>query len=362
VDAALQDPDSLTDAEFQQLAYYSWYDDQVLPEGTSPELFNILSSVASDRNPPASARFYLQYLTMLTSALEEDNAMEKADSEKLRAILESPELLLTSWDYLILPERIIPAVGGDKKEIESLQNQWATTLRENRHNERLSTKYQLYGWRPYLVFHFEGDEEKARPLPEDVVTAIQADGKAADESVAGTHARQSVINTASNVYVLAGLTDDARTLLTAEIEKSRTPYYFMGSLADLEEQEGNLTEALEWRRKAYETSKGPATRIRWWASYVQALTRLAPEDSQRIQQTSMEIFDKSKGMEGFFSGANFRNLSRANTSLQEWNRDLHSERSALDDYNTSIQGLCEQQSVDSPDLSKCTSLLVSATS
>lgn len=362
VDAALQDPDSLTDAELQQLAYYSWYEGQALPEGTSPELFNILSAVASERNPPASARFYLQYLTMLTSALEEDNAMEKAESEKLVAILESPELLLASWDYLIFPEAIIPAVGGDVTMLESLRNQWAEALRDNRHNERLSTKNQLYGWRPYLVFHFEGDEEKARPLPEDVVTAIQADCKAADESVAGTHARQSVINTASNVYELAGLNDDARTLLAAEIEKSRTPYYFMGSLAYLEEQEGNLTEALEWRRKAYETSKGPATRIRWWASYVQALTRLAPEDSQRIQQTSLEIFDKSKGMEEFLSGANFRNLSRANTSLQEWNRDLHSERSALDDYNTSLQGLCEQQSVDSPDLSKCTSLLVSATS
>ena len=362
VDAALQDPDSLTDAELQQLAYYSWYDGQALPEGTSPELFNILSTVASDRNPPASTRFYLQYLTMLTSALEEDNAMEKAASEKLGAILESPELLFASWDYLIFPEAIIPAVGGDIKAIESLQNQWATALRDNRHNERLSTKNQLYGWRPYLVFHFEGDEEKARPLPQDVVLAIQADGKAADESVAGTHARQSVINTASNVYELAGLMDDARTLLTAEIEKSRTPYYFMGSLAYLEEQEGNLTEALEWRRKAYENSKGPATRIRWWASYVQALTRLAPEDSQRIQQASMEIFDKTEGMEEFFSGANFRNLSRANTSLQEWNQDLHSERSALDDYNTSLQGLCKQQSVDSPEISKCTSLLVSTTS
>jgi len=160
VDVALQDPDSLTDAELQQLAYYSWYDDQALPEGTSPELFNILSVAASDRNPPASARFYLQYLTMLTSALEEDNTIEKADAEKLTAILESPKLLLASWDYLIFPEAIIPAVGGDMEVIESLHNQWGAALRENRHNERLSTKNQLYGWRPYLVFHFEAASGK----------------------------------------------------------------------------------------------------------------------------------------------------------------------------------------------------------
>jgi len=127
-------------------------------------------------------------------------------------------------------------VGGEETVIESLQNQWATALRDNRHHERLSTKNQLYGWRPYLVFHFQGDEEKARPLLAEVAAAIRTDGKAADESVAGTHARQSVINTVSNVYVLAGL---------------------------------------------------------------------APGDSL---QTSMEIFDKSKGMEEFFSGANFRNM------------------------------------------------------
>ena len=115
VDAALQDPDSLTDAELQQLAYYSWYDGQALPEGTSPEIFNILSAVTSDRNPPASARFYLQYLTMLTSALDEDNAMEKADSENLGAHSQVSRITARQLGLLIFPEAIIPALGGDKK-------------------------------------------------------------------------------------------------------------------------------------------------------------------------------------------------------------------------------------------------------
>jgi hypothetical protein len=273
------------------------------------------------------------------------------------AILDSPELVLAGWDYLIVPEGFMSAVGGDQAAIESLQGKYAAALRENRHNERLSTKNQLYGWRPYLVFHFQGDEDKERPLPADVVEAIRADGKAADESVAGTHERQSVINTVSNVYVLAGLTGDARALLTAEIEKSKTPYYFMGSLASVEEGDGNLAEALEWRRKAYEASQGPATRIRWWASYVQAITRMAPEDTQRVLQASMEIFEESNGMEEFFSGANFRNLSRANTSLQEWNRDHQADPSVLANYNAGLQSLCEQQMPDSTEHEKCLSLL-----
>ena len=110
-------------------------------------------------------------------------------------------------------------LGGSEDEISALKSDWATALRDNRHQERLTTKNQLYGWRPFLVFHFEGDDGKTRPLPEGVADAIRADVRSADESVAGTHSRQSVINTASNVLLMAGLTEDARALLLAEIEK-----------------------------------------------------------------------------------------------------------------------------------------------
>ena len=55
------------------------------------------------------------------------------------------------------------------------------------------------------MFHFEGDEESTKPLPENVSAAILADVRAADESVAGSHSRQSVINTAANVLRLAGI-------------------------------------------------------------------------------------------------------------------------------------------------------------
>ena len=358
VEAALRDPGSLTDAELQQLAYYSWYDAKALPDDASPELFNTLSATAADRNAEASARFYLQYLSMLTEALEDDGtaAVNKANPEHLRTILQSPELMVACWDYLIAPENIMPAVDGDEATIENLQNQWASALRDNRYNVRLSTKNQVYAWRPYLVFYFKHDETKAHPLPQDVIAAIRTDGEAAAASVAGTHARQSVINTVSNVYVLAGMTDDARALLTAEVEKPGTPYYFMSSLAELEEQEGNPTESLSWHMKAYQASKGPATRIRWWASYVQALTRLAPEDRQSIVQASLEIFDPSNGMEKFFSGANFRNLSRANTSLMEWDRDRYPVTSALSEYRAGLQNLCGQQPQDSPEQTRCASL------
>jgi hypothetical protein len=354
VQAALRDPSSLTRADYQQLAYYSWSDGAALPQDADPALFLALSDAAAASDPAASARLYLQYLVLRADEPSDD---EVGDPARLAAIFQSPDLMIASWDYLILPESIEPALGGDPESLHALKAQWAQRALDLRGDERLSAKYRLYAWRPWLVFHFEGDEDRDRPIPPNVVEAIRADGRAAAATVAGTHARQSVINTVSNVYLMAGLTDDARALLTAEIEKSRTPYYFMGSLASLEEGEGNDAAALEWRRKAFEASRGPATRIRWWASYVQALTRLAPGDAVAVTQAAMFVFDPGQGMDDIFSGANYRNLKRATESLEDWSGADSRDDGALDAYRAALSAACDRQVAGSSEQTNCRSLM-----
>ena len=353
VETALEDPSSLTESDLQRLAYYSWYDNEIaLPEDTSPELFNTLSQVAAEHSPTLSARFYLQYLVMLSG--EEST---KADPAQLRAILESPELMFACWDYLTsYPQPIMAALDGSEAELESLQNDWATVVKESRHDERLSTAKQMNGWSPYLVFHSQGDE--VQPLPEDVIAAVREDGKAADEKTSGTHSRQSVINTVSGIYMKAGLTEDARALLLAEIEKSNTPYYFMSVLAYLEEEQGDIALALEWRKKAYEASEGAATRIRWWARYVQSVVRMAPENSEFVQQAAMAIFDGSQSLDDAFIGFNFRNIEKTAMALEKWDEENQPEEPVLNGFKEGIAGLCDKQSADSPEWANCQSLLV----
>ena len=353
VQAGLEDAGSLKDADFQQLAYYSWYEDQALPEGANPALFLSLSEAAAPGNPEASARLYLQYLVMLAGRQE---TAGKPGQARLREILASSNLVFASWDYLIMPEALLPAAGGSEADLDALKTEWAAVMRDSRHQEGLSTKNQLYGWRPWLVFHFEGDENRSRPLPEQVREAILADVDAAAKSVAGTHSRQSVINTASNVLMLAGLTNDARALLKREIGQSKTPYYFMGSLALLEYRDGNEALSLDWRQKAYKASEGPATRIRWWASYVQALTLIAPENMETIRATAMFPFDESHGMDEIFSGANFRNLKRAAESLDTWAAEYHPDQPVLADFHTAIDSACAVQATDSTERSNCLTL------
>lgn len=349
VAAAMEDPGSLSAPDFQRLAYYSWYDGKALPEDAPADLFKALSKAAVKYSPEAAARLYLQYLVVLAGEDENDPGAVA----QLAAILASPSLTFSSWDYLFLPERIVPALSASEIELSALKEGWAAVLLESRQDERLSAKNQLYGWRPSLVFHFEGDEEKTKPLPDSMAEAIRADVEAADRDAAGSHVRLSVINTASNVLLLAGMTDDARTLLLAEIEKSKTPYYFMGSLAYLEEEEGNDAVALEWRRKAYEASEGPATRIRWWASYVQALTRLAPKDEAVLLATAMHPFDAAHGMDEIFSGANYRNLKRATLSLRDWDPG----QNQLETFEAVLKAACGEQAPGSVERSSCEMLL-----
>ena len=357
VRAALRDPTTLGEADYRQLAYYSWYDGKALPAQAEPELFLSLSDAAASVSPEAGARLYLQYLVMLANEAKEPDDRAADAATRLTAILESSDLMIACWDYLIVPEQIDPALGGDPERLHALKAQWAQRALDLRHSEMLSTRNQLYGWRPWLVFHREADAAERAPVPEHVLEAIRADGRAAAATVAGTQARQSVINTVSNLYVLAGLTEDARALLTTEIDKSRTPYYFMGSLAALEEQEGNDAVALEWRRKAFEAAQGPATRIRWWASYVQALTRLAPAGEAVIGEAAMEVFDPDSGMNEIFSGANFRNLERASGSLRTW-RDEHTAGvDTLAPFRAALRQACDAQSAGSVERTNCSSLL-----
>lgn len=347
VAVARKDPSQLSNSDLQRLAYYSWYDEErAAPDGLTPELFLALSEEALERNPEASARFLLQFLVM-AEAKEQGGANE---ATRVSEILDSPVLRFACWDYLVGDARAIMAAVGAPEE---LQNRYARILIENRHDERLSTAKQVSAWGPYLDFH-AADEI---PVPEDVAKAILADGRAADEKTSGTHSRQSVIDAVADVYMNAGLIDEARALLQAEIESSKLPYYFMSALAYLEEQQGNLADAVEWRRKAYQASSGPATRIRWWSRYVQAQVRMAPQDDAAVQQAALAIFADEAVAGEAFAGANYRNFERASGSLQQWAEDSQARQAILMSYADSLGALCRAQPPQSTEHTHCSALV-----
>jgi hypothetical protein len=91
----------------------------------------------------------------------------------------------------------------------------------------------------------------------------------------------------------SGLDDDANALLVAELQKSKSPYYFMLDLADLAQKAGREKEAVDWLAQAYGAAKGPATRFQWGASYLLGLLEMTPDDTQRIDGSVSRCWENS---------------------------------------------------------------------
>lgn len=363
VQLALNDPSKLQSSDFVQLAYYSWgQDSDSLPEGTPATFFRDVSDLSDD--PQSSARLYMQYLI----ALAREQKEQASDSEstepttrtsteayaRLMGILNSKELTLACWEYLgYYTEDIVALPVFSEDELAPLQDKWQERMFALRSQASLSTAEKLSGWLPLLSFHFLADEDA--PLPSSIVTQLRADVQKADADTTDSYARQSVVSQMSDVLVSAKLYDDARVLLLAELDKSASPYYFMSGLAYLEEKLGNIPDALDWRRKAYENAVGEATRFQWGASYVRAVIRLTPENHQLVMSAAMKLFDELHGDKTPFTGRNFRVLRSVSKQLGEWQLEQADEALAKP-FESRISALCQRQTEGSLELENCTSL------
>jgi thiol-disulfide isomerase/thioredoxin len=131
------------------------------------------------------------------------------------------------------------------------------------------------------------------------------------------NARAGIINSAS--WVLYELGDDVRlrALLEQQLKVSRTPYYYMPDMADIEERAGNTQAALDWLERGYRESKGPATRFQWGAQYVEGLLRMSPGDEPRIRAAALDVIGELDGPDRIHARARVR-LERLDAALAKW--------------------------------------------
>ena len=118
---------------------------------------------------------------------------------------------------------------------------------------------------------------------------------------------------------------------------------------------GNIPEALEWRRKAYENAIGEATRFQWGASYVRAIIRLTPENHELVMSAAMKLFDELDGDQTPFTGRNFRVLRSVSKQLNQWQLEQGDEALAKS-FESRISTLCQRQTEESLELENCRSL------
>ena len=130
------------------------------------------------------------------------------------------------------------------------------------------------------------------------------------------YARQAAINAAVNLYWEAGLEAEAGTLLTAELGKTRSPYYFMLDLAELAEKAGRKQEAVQWLARAYDGAQGPATRFQWGYNYLVGLLEMTPEDTRGIERVGLSVIGELDGAPDAFYQRTRTRLEQLDSKLQ----------------------------------------------
>ena len=156
---------------------------------------------------------------------------------------------------------------------------------------------------------------------------MRAEAERADRETTDVYARQSAISGAADILAEAGLIAESDALLTKELARSHSPYYFMLGLAANAKKRGDKAGALDWAEKAYASAKGPATRLQWGVSYMRTLIATAPEDSARIERVAGQIIGELEATPETFYERNRRSLERLGRELADWNKDKRHDAS-----------------------------------
>lgn len=141
----------------------------------------------------------------------------------------------------------------------------------------------------------------------------------ADRTATDKLTRQSVIGSAAGLLSFVDPPATGRMLI-AEMKRSDQPYYYMSMMATGAEFAGDKQAAVEWSRKAYEASEGPATRVQWAVKYANTVIRLTPGDKAAVEKASeAAIAEFGKSPDSYYQNTR-KSLTSLGKALQEWSK------------------------------------------
>ena len=323
--AVLDQGAKLSAEQCRLLAYNSWEQNETLMEKRDARAaFTAMANAC-----PAEAIVERSILQMrsLEEAVEKANdkenpvplapAEQAAALAQVNALLDDPKQVRANL-YSVLAggarvTRAITAAGSPERA--ALQAKYIAVLDRAARDEGLFMTERLYGIIGKIRFERIDDETKA--LSGALVAEARDMVSRADAQTKDVYERQTVINATSYVLEQAGLVQEARQLLLAELDKSKQPYYFMVSLADIEQEAGNDAAAIDWLKRAYDASTGPATRFQWGTYYINGLLEMTPDDVARIQQDTVAVVRELEAGRAFYQRPKAQ-LQRLESKLEAW--------------------------------------------
>ncbi len=347
---------SVSEDECTLLAYYSWgQDTKILAEHDTADAFRRMTAACPESLRKERSILYLSWLDETLQAAESDVDIDadldadepespltpdlKVEALKiLETVLGDDDLVKANLFSVILSgarlTRNVTDAGSEERA--SLTQNFIDVYEKIAADESVYKRERIYTLKGKIDFERIDDDEAeiSDKLRQEIVDMVAW----ADESTPSVYERQPIINALGNVLDDAGMDDAAKALLLAELGKSKQPYYYMISLAEIEQRADNTVAAISWLKKAYDASQGSATRFQWGNYYLSGLLEMAPTETQLIQETTVRLISELQEGGGFFQRPKAQ-LQRLEAKLQAWGEGQEDEE-VLSTIRKSVLTVC----------------------
>jgi thiol-disulfide isomerase/thioredoxin len=364
--AALQGADVAAN-DWRLLANYSWGTDSgsAVPADQRVATLRTLAQRCPAELQAECSRLFFSYVLAAADAAPDGkpafDGLERADARRrLLALLPAPAVQAANVDHLLyVPKPVIPTLSADgSSDRRDLTRAWNAALDHvgaPGNPVQLNVPEQLNAIRARIVLaRLEAPE--GTPVPPALLDQARKAVAEADAKTTDAYARQAAINAAANLYWEAGLDAESNQLLTAELEKSISPYYFMLELADLAEKAGRKQEAVQWLARAYDGAKGPATRFQWGYNYLVGLLEMTPEDTQAIERAGLAVLGELDGSPDAFYQRTRMRLEQLDAKLLEWGKTGEAAR-VVEALRTRTRAICGKLPAGDPGRRNCEKFL-----
>jgi thioredoxin-like negative regulator of GroEL len=346
--------------EWTALAFYSWDTDeqQLASEGERPGLLAQLAAACPAS--PAQTRLWLKAL-----AASDDGKGVKADARlrrKVLGVLADPVAARAQMDVLTgAAAEITRAIttkdaGGDRPAVIAAYDRALVRLEGDTSLSRADRLGALLARVDLARLDQPEDAAQVRLAPA-LLADVRAQVARDDREIGDGYERQAVITAAAYLLVRAGLIAESDALLEANLAKSHSPYYLMSALASNARRRGDAKEALGWYERAFDASVGPATRLQWGASYINALVDLAPADEPRIERAASQVFAEAAAQPNAFYERSARSLQRVGKRLASWGADAR-HAAALARLKRQLDAICGKLDAGDAQRATCEKVLV----
>ena len=275
--AALSGSRPLSAHEWTLLGAYAWDTDEgaLLGDRPAAAVLRALANAAIAANVSAAGA-RLQLHAQLACAGNDTDPV--ADGNALLAIVADAQLARQTMDILLNHGLPLIKFASRREQVAAALNamaaQWADDMWLGAPDRLAAVRLQMRLAR--LLGPAQGLQQR-----------VQARVTAALLDATDPYQRHTLVNTAVSALNDAGLAAQAEQVLLDELPHSHAPYYFMLSLAAAAKRRGDGAGVLAWYGKAYRSAVGPATRLQWGVTYLNAVLEWAPQQVEPVARELM---------------------------------------------------------------------------